>query len=171
MLRILPLSDKQDFEVMVEAVKRGFQPERLAQGLEVSSIRHIQWVGYGVLEFLGVGTTFDIFQNIHILFLEYGVLILSGYGVLILTPLWSLAWWLVRSWTWGLEIRGGLELVDWVLGLPKARGRGCVRGWVKWVLRCHELLDWVPDLGAGWDSDVVCVVDKSDGVHVNAWAW
>ncbi|GKA17558.1 hypothetical protein Tco_0697395 [Tanacetum coccineum] len=28
------------------------------------SIRHIQGVGYSVLEFLGVGTTFDIFQNI-----------------------------------------------------------------------------------------------------------
>ncbi|GJY17816.1 hypothetical protein Tco_0389307 [Tanacetum coccineum] len=62
----------------------------MESGLEVCSIRRIQWVGYGVLEFLGVGTTFDIFQNIHILFLEYGVLILSGYGVLILTPLWSL---------------------------------------------------------------------------------
>ncbi|GJZ79540.1 hypothetical protein Tco_0644377 [Tanacetum coccineum] len=37
--------------------KRGFQPERLAQGLEVGSIRRIQGIGYGVLEFLGVGTT------------------------------------------------------------------------------------------------------------------
>ncbi|GJR41213.1 hypothetical protein Tco_1216897 [Tanacetum coccineum] len=33
-------------------------------GLESVSIRHIQGIGYGVLEFLGVGTTFDIFQNI-----------------------------------------------------------------------------------------------------------
>ncbi|GKB06928.1 retrovirus-related pol polyprotein from transposon TNT 1-94 [Tanacetum coccineum] len=33
-------------------------------GLESVSIRRIQCVGYGVLEFLGVGTTFDIFQNI-----------------------------------------------------------------------------------------------------------
>ncbi|GJR99115.1 hypothetical protein Tco_0315624 [Tanacetum coccineum] len=40
--------------------------------------------------FLGVGTTLDIFQNIRILYLEYGVLIFSGYGVLILFPLWSL---------------------------------------------------------------------------------
>ncbi|GJS89834.1 hypothetical protein Tco_0772470 [Tanacetum coccineum] len=31
--------------------------------------------------FLGVGTTFDIFQNLHILYLQYGVLIFSGYGV------------------------------------------------------------------------------------------
>ncbi|GJT23896.1 ABC transporter C family member 8-like protein isoform X1 [Tanacetum coccineum] len=31
---------------------------------------------------------FDIFQNIHILF-QYGVLVFSGYGVLILFPLWS----------------------------------------------------------------------------------
>ncbi|GJT78994.1 hypothetical protein Tco_1045719 [Tanacetum coccineum] len=34
------------------------------KGLESVSIRRIQGVGYGVLEFLGVGTTFDIFQNI-----------------------------------------------------------------------------------------------------------
>ncbi|GJW53526.1 retrovirus-related pol polyprotein from transposon TNT 1-94 [Tanacetum coccineum] len=33
-------------------------------GLESVSIRRIQCVGYGVLEFLGVGITFDIFQNI-----------------------------------------------------------------------------------------------------------
>ncbi|GJR39944.1 hypothetical protein Tco_1215628, partial [Tanacetum coccineum] len=46
-----------------------------AMGLEVGSIRRIQGIGYGVLEFLGVGTTFNIFQNIHILYLEYGVLI------------------------------------------------------------------------------------------------
>ncbi|GJX34837.1 hypothetical protein Tco_0246394 [Tanacetum coccineum] len=59
----------------------------LAKGLEVGSIRHIQGIGYGVLEFLGVGTTFDIFQNIHILYLQYGVLTSSGYGVLILRPL------------------------------------------------------------------------------------
>ncbi|GKB84659.1 putative reverse transcriptase domain-containing protein [Tanacetum coccineum] len=41
--------------------------------------------------FLGVGTTFDIFQNIiFIPYLEYGVLSLSGYGVLsfILCGLW-----------------------------------------------------------------------------------
>ncbi|GKF08531.1 hypothetical protein Tco_0042755 [Tanacetum coccineum] len=59
-------------------------------GLEVGSIRRIQGIGYGVLEFLGVGTTFDIFQNLHILYLEYGVLSFSGYGVLSLFPLWSL---------------------------------------------------------------------------------
>ncbi|GKA36489.1 hypothetical protein Tco_0722980, partial [Tanacetum coccineum] len=40
--------------------------------------------------FLGVGTTFDIFQNIHILYLQYGVLVFSGYGVLIMFPSWSL---------------------------------------------------------------------------------
>ncbi|GJT20483.1 hypothetical protein Tco_0890420 [Tanacetum coccineum] len=33
-------------------------------GLESVSIRRIQGIGYGVLEFLRVGTTFDIFQNI-----------------------------------------------------------------------------------------------------------
>ncbi|GJT23851.1 hypothetical protein Tco_0893788 [Tanacetum coccineum] len=40
--------------------------------------------------FLGVGITFDIFQNIHILYLQYGILVFSGYGVLIIFPLWSL---------------------------------------------------------------------------------
>ncbi|GJZ06326.1 hypothetical protein Tco_0540119 [Tanacetum coccineum] len=38
----------------------------------------------------GAGTIFDIFQNIHILYLQYGVLVLSRYGVLSLFPLWSL---------------------------------------------------------------------------------
>ncbi|GJT18658.1 reverse transcriptase domain-containing protein [Tanacetum coccineum] len=36
--------------------------------------------------FLGVVTTFDIFQNIHILYLQYGVLVFTGYDVLIM---WS----------------------------------------------------------------------------------
>ncbi|GKF03030.1 hypothetical protein Tco_0029953, partial [Tanacetum coccineum] len=50
---------------------------------------------YAVLDtaywgFLGVGTTFDIFQNIHILYLQYGVLVFSGYDVLIMFPSWSL---------------------------------------------------------------------------------
>ncbi|GKD80632.1 hypothetical protein Tco_1347471, partial [Tanacetum coccineum] len=40
--------------------------------------------------FLGVGTTFDIFQNLHILYFQYGVLVFSGYGVLNKFPLWSL---------------------------------------------------------------------------------
>ncbi|GKC89096.1 hypothetical protein Tco_1149745, partial [Tanacetum coccineum] len=39
---------------------------------------------------LGVGTPFDIFQNIHILYLQYGILVFSGYGVLILLSSWSL---------------------------------------------------------------------------------
>ncbi|GJW38365.1 hypothetical protein Tco_0064210 [Tanacetum coccineum] len=56
----------------------------------VGSIWRIQGVGYGILEFLGVRTTFDIFQNLHILYFQYGVLVFSGYGVLIKFPLWSL---------------------------------------------------------------------------------
>ncbi|GJT76311.1 hypothetical protein Tco_1043036 [Tanacetum coccineum] len=66
------------------------QKKQKPKGLEVGSIRHIQGIGYGVLEFLEVGTTFDIFQNIHILYLKYGVLSFSGYGVLSFIPLWSL---------------------------------------------------------------------------------
>ncbi|GJZ87763.1 hypothetical protein Tco_0659373 [Tanacetum coccineum] len=71
----------------LNVVKGGFQPERLTQVLEVGSIRRIQGIGYGVLEFLRVGTLFDIFQNIHILYLQYSVLTSSGYGVLIFIPL------------------------------------------------------------------------------------
>ncbi|GKD25882.1 hypothetical protein Tco_1232096, partial [Tanacetum coccineum] len=39
--------------------------------------------------FLGVGTTFDIFQNILFPQLEYGVLVFPGDYVLILFPSWS----------------------------------------------------------------------------------
>ncbi|GJR56403.1 hypothetical protein Tco_1406924 [Tanacetum coccineum] len=67
----------------------GFKGEAFKPDRRGRSMRHIQGIGYSVLEFLGVGTTFDIFQNIHILYLEYDVLIFSGYGVLRLFPLWS----------------------------------------------------------------------------------
>ncbi|GJV91816.1 integrase, catalytic region, zinc finger, CCHC-type containing protein [Tanacetum coccineum] len=49
-------------------VKVGFQPKRLARGLEVGSIPRIQGIGYGVLEFLGA--------RIRRIFLD-------GYGVLV----------------------------------------------------------------------------------------
>ncbi|GJV64220.1 hypothetical protein Tco_1475048 [Tanacetum coccineum] len=58
--------------------------------LEVGSIRRIQGLDTAYWGFRGVGTTFDIFQNIHIIYLEYGILSLSGYGILNFTPLWSL---------------------------------------------------------------------------------
>ncbi|GJV28099.1 putative reverse transcriptase domain-containing protein [Tanacetum coccineum] len=60
------------------------------EGLKVDLIRRIQGIGYGVLGFLGVGTTFDIFQNIHILYLRYGILTSSEYVVLSFISLWSL---------------------------------------------------------------------------------
>ncbi|GKF50382.1 hypothetical protein Tco_0146849, partial [Tanacetum coccineum] len=68
-------------------------------GLEVGSIRRIQGIGYGLLGFLGVGTTLDIFQNVIFIpcfqygvlaFSGYGVLAFSGYGVLGFFPLWYL---------------------------------------------------------------------------------
>ncbi|GJX10517.1 hypothetical protein Tco_0200376 [Tanacetum coccineum] len=60
-------------------------------GLVVGSIRRIQVLDTTYWGFLGVGTTLDIFQNIILIpYLEYGVLILFGYGVLIFIPLWSL---------------------------------------------------------------------------------
>ncbi|GJU91300.1 hypothetical protein Tco_1303723 [Tanacetum coccineum] len=58
--------------------------------LEVGSIWRIQGLDTAYWGFLGVGTMLDIFQNIHILYLEYGVLSLSEYGVLNFIPLWSL---------------------------------------------------------------------------------
>ncbi|GJY22901.1 hypothetical protein Tco_0396559 [Tanacetum coccineum] len=64
---------------------------RPEQCLEVGWIQHIQVLDMAYWGFLGVGTTLDIFQNIILIpYLEYGVLILSGYGVLIFIPLWSL---------------------------------------------------------------------------------
>ncbi|GKA07830.1 hypothetical protein Tco_0687054 [Tanacetum coccineum] len=59
-------------------------------GLEVDSIRRIQVLDTAYWGFLRVGTTLDIFQNIHILFLEYGILSFSEDGVLSFNPLWSL---------------------------------------------------------------------------------
>ncbi|GJZ94467.1 retrovirus-related pol polyprotein from transposon TNT 1-94 [Tanacetum coccineum] len=68
-------------------IKRGFQPERLAQGLEVGSMRRIQGLDTAYWGFLRVGTTLDIFQNIiFIRYFQYGVLVFSGYGILILFP-------------------------------------------------------------------------------------
>nr|GFA91476.1 retrovirus-related Pol polyprotein from transposon TNT 1-94 [Tanacetum cinerariifolium] len=59
-------------------------------GLEVGLIRRIQGIGYGVLELLGVGTTLDIFQNIISQYFQYDVLVITGYDVFSLFPLWSL---------------------------------------------------------------------------------
>ncbi|GKC22853.1 hypothetical protein Tco_1025003, partial [Tanacetum coccineum] len=60
------------------------------QGLEVGLIRRFQRLDMAYWGFLGVGTTFDIFQNIHLLYLEYGILTSSRYGILSFIPLWSL---------------------------------------------------------------------------------
>ncbi|GKD95173.1 retrotransposon protein, putative, ty1-copia subclass [Tanacetum coccineum] len=88
---ILSLTACKDYELEQLDVKMKSNCFSQECGLEVGSIRHIQGIGYGVLEFLGVGTTLDIFQNIHILYLQYSVLISSGYGVLSFIPLLSLA--------------------------------------------------------------------------------
>ncbi|GJR57869.1 gag-pol polyprotein [Tanacetum coccineum] len=66
---------------------------RPEQCLEVSSIRRIQGLDTAYWGFLGVLTTLDIFENIHILYLEYGVLSISGYGILNFIHLWSLYTW------------------------------------------------------------------------------
>ncbi|GJY19099.1 retrovirus-related pol polyprotein from transposon TNT 1-94 [Tanacetum coccineum] len=56
----------------------------------VARLKRIQGLDTAYWGFLGVGTTLDIFQNIHILFLKYDVLSIFGYGVLSFNPLWSL---------------------------------------------------------------------------------
>ncbi|GJT86245.1 putative reverse transcriptase domain-containing protein [Tanacetum coccineum] len=58
----------------------------LLDGLVVNGVRVWSRFDTAYWVFLGVGTTFDIFQNIHILYLQYGVLVFTGYGVLIM---WS----------------------------------------------------------------------------------
>ncbi|GJZ33372.1 hypothetical protein Tco_0578808, partial [Tanacetum coccineum] len=61
------------------------------EGLEVDWIQRIQELDTAYWGFLGVGTMLDIFQNIILIpYLEYDVLILSRYDVLIFIPLWSL---------------------------------------------------------------------------------
>ncbi|GJZ94267.1 hypothetical protein Tco_0666470 [Tanacetum coccineum] len=60
-------------------------------GVSKCWIRRIQVLDTAYWGFLGVGATFDIFQNIILIpYFEYGILGLSGYGVLIFTPMWSL---------------------------------------------------------------------------------
>ncbi|GKD40523.1 hypothetical protein Tco_1260730, partial [Tanacetum coccineum] len=64
--------------------------EPCADGTLFGLIRRIQRIGYGVLEFLGVETTFDIFQNLHMLYHEYGVLVFldTAYRACLLCVLW-----------------------------------------------------------------------------------
>ncbi|GJQ89433.1 hypothetical protein Tco_0000572 [Tanacetum coccineum] len=61
-------------------------PKGWKVGFDTAYLR--DWIRH--IEFLGVGTTFDIFQNIHILYLQYGVLTSFGYSVLSFIPLCSL---------------------------------------------------------------------------------
>ncbi|GJX39626.1 hypothetical protein Tco_0252929 [Tanacetum coccineum] len=93
-----------DFRGLPDLMAKGLSVRMLMEhrdaqgGLESVSIRRIQCVGYDVLEFLGVGTTFDIFQNILFPYSLNTAYCLSwirriafpGYGVLDLFPLWSL---------------------------------------------------------------------------------
>ncbi|GKF77721.1 hypothetical protein Tco_0230191, partial [Tanacetum coccineum] len=59
--------------------------------LEIGSIWRIQVLDTAYWGFLGVGTMLDIFQNIILIpYIEYGILSLSGYGVLSFIALWSL---------------------------------------------------------------------------------
>ncbi|GJT17895.1 hypothetical protein Tco_0876601 [Tanacetum coccineum] len=81
-------------ETSHDAISKLFTAETFiakSSGLEVGWIRRIQELDTTYWGFLRVGTTLDIFQNIILIpYLEYDVLILSGYGVLIFIPLWSL---------------------------------------------------------------------------------
>ncbi|GJY51606.1 transposon TX1 [Tanacetum coccineum] len=95
--------------------------------------------------FLGVGTTFNSFQNLHIRYLEYGVLMSSGYDVLIFVPSWflvkcrhryaisSLMDTAYRMSEVGEELDGlGLEFVSSFVG--EVGNGNDIRFWIdKWV--------------------------------------
>ncbi|GJS50590.1 hypothetical protein Tco_0623952 [Tanacetum coccineum] len=70
-------------------VRREFRGIK-ARGLEYGRYGVLTEVNTAYRGLLRVGTTFDIFQNILLLYLEYGVLDCSGYGVLHLVLSWSL---------------------------------------------------------------------------------
>ncbi|GJW22777.1 hypothetical protein Tco_0033399 [Tanacetum coccineum] len=77
---------KRESRIIYVATASGLQSDAGLESVRygVSNILDMAYWG-----FLGVETTFDIFQNIHILYFQYNVLVFSGYGVLILFPLWS----------------------------------------------------------------------------------
>ncbi|GJY85417.1 putative reverse transcriptase domain-containing protein [Tanacetum coccineum] len=88
--------------------------------------------------FLGVGTTFDIFQNLHILYLEYDVLPSSGYGVLILFPSWSL----VKS-RHGYAISSLMDTAYWESNNPR---KGKLEPRAEGML-CLNNRSWLPCYG------------------------
>ncbi|GJW59953.1 retrotransposon protein, putative, ty3-gypsy subclass [Tanacetum coccineum] len=89
--RWLELLNDCDCEIRYHPGKANVVADALSReerSLEVGWIRRIQVLDMAYYGFLGVGTTLDIFQNIILIpYLEYGVLIPSGYGVLIFIPL------------------------------------------------------------------------------------
>ncbi|GJV21953.1 hypothetical protein Tco_1370973 [Tanacetum coccineum] len=99
-LSVKPLPDVINTDVGAYAhVYREYDLAHLKLVFEFSIYKVWKSVEYGVSNgldtaywgFLRVGTTFDIFQNIILYpYLEYGVLSLSGYGVLVFIHLWSL---------------------------------------------------------------------------------
>ncbi|GKB07478.1 hypothetical protein Tco_0835762 [Tanacetum coccineum] len=76
--------------VLITRASQSRQHGKSEPGLK--SVRYVISNGFDMAyqDFLGVRITFDIFQNIHILYLQYGVLVFSGYGLLIMFPSWSL---------------------------------------------------------------------------------
>ncbi|GJS86418.1 hypothetical protein Tco_0769054 [Tanacetum coccineum] len=89
-MKELRLDDKLNFvekpaEIMDREVKKLKQSRiPIVKGLEYGRYGVLTEVNTAYQGFLGVGTTFGIFQNLHILYLEYGVLVFSGYDILIL---------------------------------------------------------------------------------------
>nr|GEV39529.1 hypothetical protein [Tanacetum cinerariifolium] len=125
-------------------------------GLEVGSIRRIQETGYGVLEFLSVGTTFEIFQNIYILSLEYDVLSFFGYGLLDFIALWSFATAGTDTSAGALLIRGMYETdalaSSW--GCPKTKLR-CENE--KWDIPCRNTVLALCMYPKVWSSELYLV--------------
>ncbi|GJS94257.1 hypothetical protein Tco_0801225 [Tanacetum coccineum] len=58
------IADQNEYAVLDRRLDTPYRVVDQNSGLELVSIRRIQGIGYDLLGFLGIGTTFDIFQNI-----------------------------------------------------------------------------------------------------------
>ncbi|GJY35545.1 hypothetical protein Tco_0420923 [Tanacetum coccineum] len=116
-------SAEMDISWYVEGIRCGSKESQRWHLLLCRTYKGLEYHQYGLSKdfdttywgFLGVGTTFDIFQNLHILNLEYSVLDSPGYGVLILFPSWSL----VKS-RHGYAVSSLMDTAYWINDAIKA---------------------------------------------------
>ncbi|GJZ83709.1 retrovirus-related pol polyprotein from transposon TNT 1-94 [Tanacetum coccineum] len=85
----VPISENTNNDMLNQSVQEMLMCRCV--GSRNSSIRRIEQCGDTTYwGFLRVRTTFDIFQNILLLYCEYGVLMSPGYGVLVFMSSWFL---------------------------------------------------------------------------------